>query len=139
MSLDRLERQVALHEGLRLKPYTDSTGHQTIGYGLNLDEGITQKEAEYLLRSRLLEAIQDLQTFPFWTWLNEARAYVVIDMRYNLGHKTFRDFKSLIDALNAQQYHRAAAEMKDSRWYRQVKSRGDRLIQMMITGKHYDD
>ena len=48
-------------EGFRSKPYKDSEGVLTIGYGLNLSEGITRAEAEWLLRSRL-----DHATYTAW-------------------------------------------------------------------------
>ena len=39
-------------EGCRLKPYTDTTGHITIGYGRNLSAcGISKEEAEFFLKS----------------------------------------------------------------------------------------
>ena len=39
-----------LDEGLRLKPYIDSLGHMTIGYGRALNRrGITKQEAEWML------------------------------------------------------------------------------------------
>ncbi len=45
MLIDLIKR----HEGLSLKPYMDSRGFLTIGYGRNLDaNGISKSEAEYL-------------------------------------------------------------------------------------------
>jgi lysozyme len=39
-------------EGLRLKPYQDTVGKWTIGYGRNLDDrGISKYEAEAMLRN----------------------------------------------------------------------------------------
>lgn len=46
---------IKLHEGLRLKPYKCPAGKLTIGYGLNLDGGITKEEAEILLSYRIIE------------------------------------------------------------------------------------
>ena len=51
----RMESMIGMlkrHEGLRLKPYQDTIGKLTIGYGRNLDDrGISKEEAEYLLRN----------------------------------------------------------------------------------------
>jgi len=47
-----LEELLVHHEGLRLKPYLDTSGKWTIGVGRNLsDSGISEEEAFYLLRS----------------------------------------------------------------------------------------
>ena len=44
-----LKEQLIRDEGTRLKPYTDTTGHLTIGFGRNLSQvGISLAEAEYL-------------------------------------------------------------------------------------------
>ena len=52
-------RQLALHEGLRLKPYKCTSGALTIGYGRNLDaRGITEAEAEMML-SHDIDDFQD--------------------------------------------------------------------------------
>jgi lysozyme len=48
-----LLEQLKRDEGLRLKPYVDTVGKVTIGYGTNLTDGIDQGEAEYLLSNRL--------------------------------------------------------------------------------------
>ena len=47
---------IKYEEGFRSKPYQDKEGVLTIGYGLNLTNGITRAEAEWLLRSRLYHA-----------------------------------------------------------------------------------
>lgn len=36
MNYERMEQQLVLHEGLRLKPYLDTEGYWTIGVGYNL-------------------------------------------------------------------------------------------------------
>jgi len=52
-------------------------------------------------------------------------------MRFNLGPAGFRQFKKMIAAVNAGNFIEAAAQMKDSRWYRQVKNRAETLTAMM--------
>ena len=57
-------------EGFRSKPYTDSRGVMTIGYGTNIGEGITRREGEYLLRERLAAMHEGLtKELP---WLSDA-------------------------------------------------------------------
>jgi len=56
---------------------------------------------------------------------------VLVDMRFNLGHKGFRKFKNMIKAVKQQDFHSAAREMRDSLWYHQVGKRAEHLIKMM--------
>ena len=161
-----LEDQLILHEGLRLEVYKCPAGYWTVGVGRNLEgkplkkeeqeyifkrsglapdevievlkeRGITKDEALFLLREDIADAEKDLQHFDWFPRLDPVRRKVVIDMRYNLGPTRFRGFKKMIAALARGDYKAAAAEMVDSKWYRQVKTRGVRLAQMMRTGEDY--
>ena len=162
-----LEDQLILHEGLRLKVYRCPAGYWTVGVGRNLEgkplrsdeqeyilgcrglkpdevievlkeRGITKDEALFLLREDIADAEKDLQHFDWFPRLDPVRRKVVLDMRYNLGPTRFRQFKRMIAALAAGDYEAAAAEMVDSKWYRQVKTRGVRLARMMRTGEDYE-
>lgn len=130
--------QVARHEGLRLKPYLDSVGRWTIGYGRNLtDCGITADEAVGMLERDLNAAAMDLMTFPWFPVLNSddlARSNALINMRFNLGGAGFRRFKVMISCLERGDYAGAAAAMRHSKWYRQVGARGEELARLVETG-----
>ncbi len=124
------------HEGLRLKPYRDTVGKLTIGVGRNLEDmGITKGEALYLLGNDInrvrLELIKIIEWF---LTLNAVRQNVLIDMVFNLGITRFKRFKKLIAAIEAQDWDRAAKEMLDSRWARQVGQRAVELAKMMEDG-----
>jgi len=139
MTLKKIKDQLIFHEGLRLKPYHCSAGKLTIGIGRNLeDKGITEKEALMLLENDIQECIKDLKTiFTEFDMLPESVQSVLVDMRFNLGHKGFRKFKNMIKAVRQQDFNQAAAEMKDSRWYYQVGKRAERLTKMMEDSKNY--
>ena len=50
--MEALIDSIKRHEGLRLFPYNDTTGHLSIGYGRNLtSNGISTQEAEIMLKS----------------------------------------------------------------------------------------
>lgn len=131
-----LLEQLELHEGRRRFAYMDTVGKITVGIGRNLsDKGLSDDEIDYLLANDVKECITDLQSFPWFQALDPVRRNVVIDMRFNLGPSRFRGFKRMLRALDAKDYHLAARSMRESLWYRQVKSRGVRLVQMMTTGQ----
>jgi lysozyme len=132
-----IEKQLIEHEGLRKTVYYCPAGKLTVGVGRNLeDKGITEKEALYLLRNDIRECEADLRTlFPRYDELAPYRKRVLIDMRFNLGPSRFRQFKKMISAVKDDLYNRAAEEMKDSNWYRQVGTRAEKLVDMMIRGR----
>lgn len=135
------EKFLKLHEGFSSTPYMDTTGHLTIGYGRNLeDRGLTEREAQYLLYNDISESKHDLRSIiHYFDYLSDIRQAVLIDMRYNLGYRGFRTFEKMIMAVNAWEYERAALEMRDSRWYRQVGKRAERLAYMMAKNELHDD
>lgn len=134
----RLVEQLLLHEGIRLRPYADTVGKLTIGVGRNLtDKGISRREALDLLDNDLDECLRDLATFPWFLGLDPIRQRVLTDMRFNLGPRGFRGFTRTLASVAAQDFHGAANGMRHSAWAIQVKTRADRLAQMMETGQDY--
>ena len=131
----KLVDQLMQHEGLRLKQYMDSVGKMTIGCGRNLtDVGISQAEAMILLDHDIDLAIGDCATFPWFVTLDAVRQRVMIDLRFNLGPRRLRSFKRFLRLMAESDYAAAAGALRDSLWYRQVRSRGVRLVRMMATG-----
>lgn len=124
------------HEGLRLKPYTDSTGHLTIGYGRNLTNGISKREAETMLDHDIARAQQDLyEVEPEALNLSAWRYYVLVDMMFNLGRKRFSSFKKMLKAIREGNHLKVAQEMLDSKWAEQVKGRAVELALIMREGR----
>lgn len=121
--------------GPELKPYLDTVGKLTIGYGRNLDDkGITRSEAEIMLVNDMNDAIADAQSLPYWSQLDPVRQIVISDMVFNLGLSRFLKFQLLNAALAIKDYKKAAAEMVDSKWYRQTERRAKVLVEAMKTG-----
>ncbi len=75
------------HEGLRLRPYRDSTGKLTIGVGRNLDSvGLSEAEAYHLLDNDIDAAVNALTAvLPVFAALDDVRQEVLIDMCFNEG------------------------------------------------------
>ena len=118
----RLVEQLILHEGLRLRLYTDSRGKRTIGVGYNVTDRGVRALSRILMRSVTLK---DLETyglaheecllvldaditqveetvrarFPLYDRLNDPRKRAVLDFVFNLGIVGAAAFKHAIDAL----------------------------------------
>lgn len=133
----RLVDRIALHEGFRPKVYKDSVGVLTIGYGRNLEHnGITEDEAEYLLRNDVQTAINGARgLFDNFDALDDVRQEVLVEMAFNLGAVRLSQFKKMIAAVERFDFAAAADEMKDSLWHNQVKMRATELEGAMLTGK----
>ena len=133
-----MEKKLALkllkvHEGYSQYSYKCKLGVTTVGYGRNLESrGLTEKEAEYLLRNDIDEADNWCQTsLPYYKTLSVARKSVLIDMYVNLGATGLLKFKRMHAALESSNYLEAAAEMLDSRWSIQVGNRSIQLSKIM--------
>lgn len=127
-------------EAVRFKPYDDSTGRApiisgklTIGIGRNLtDRGITQDEVEYLFQNDFKYAVADaLSIFPEFEFYSTYRKLAILNMLF-IGRARFLGFTEMIKAIKAKDWIRAAEEAKNSLWYTQVKSRGQRVVDLFL-------
>lgn len=123
-------------EGFMQYPYHCTGGALTIGYGRNLDaKGISHAEADILLRNDVVEAQADLERVcPLASSLSDNRYRALLNMVFNLGSSRFMTFRNMLAAIRAGNYDRAADEMLDSKWARQVGIRAERLAEIMRRG-----
>lgn len=141
----RLRSQLMVDEGLRLKPYLDTVGKLTIGYGRNLDDrGISVVEAQYLLDNDINRTIHDLVgAFPWFVELDPVRQATLVNMTFNMGlgsdTRGLRSFKNTLRAIEEGRYTDASDGMRRSKWARQVGLRAERLARMMESGQFPDE
>ena len=130
-----IKDMIKKHEGWRSKPYNDTEGILTIGYGFNIAQGITREEGEALLDIRLKKVFTDAILLDEFAYLNEVRQIVIIDMIYNMGLQGVKKFKKMRKAIKDGDWEKAADEMLDSRWAKQVGERATELAEIMKTGE----
>jgi lysozyme len=131
-----LKALLVKHEGLRLKPYTDTVGKVTIGVGRNLtDDGISEAEARMLLDDDITAAWSRLPSVVrCFGSLDDTRQHVLLDMAFNLGVDGLRHFVKMLAAIEARDFAKAADEMLASTWAKEVGDRATELAQMMRVG-----
>tara|TARA_R110002126_G_scaffold1058_3_gene6497 strand:+ start:202 stop:729 length:528 start_codon:yes stop_codon:yes gene_type:complete len=142
-----------LNEGNKPKVYKDTKGKRTIGIGFNLEEPanqkflkekgininelfdgreLTDKETKTLYNHSLTQAFKDAQKYdPNFAKRPEAVKMTLVDMAFNLGLTKLNKFERMKTGLINNDYNTAADEMIDSKWYKQVKDRGPRMVNVM--------
>ena len=138
MNKTKLAEQLKKHEGLRLKPYTDTVGKLTLGIGRNLeDKGITEQEALFMLNNDVNYFYTNLsKILPWLSSIDDARQNVLVNMAFNLGVSGLLSFKNMLEECKNQQYNFASIEMLDSKWAKQVGYRAEELAEQMRTGEY---
>lgn len=124
-------------ESLSLKLYKCPAGKLTIGWGWNIeDNGITPEIAELMFQISYLQAENDAKTYlgHIWDSLDRTRQEVIIDMSFNMGLSRLSGFRGVKKALANLDFAKAADEMLDSKWSKQVGRRAKALAAVMRTG-----
>lgn len=119
MNVNLLLRDMAEKEGFSSKPYHCPAGKLTIGFGTNLEDGITKQQASILAQYDLLDVKLELEdNLPFFHDLNEVRKGVLIRMGYNMGVPKLLKFKKTLSFIKDGDFEKASIEMLDSKWHR---------------------
>lgn len=141
--IEKLQQELIRDEGLKLKPYRDTMGHLTIGVGHLISPGerfssITHYEAMELLDQDITIAMRRLNNiFPAWRELDDVRQRAMINLTFNLGYK-LGDFRRFLHAAKSGDWDKAADALIQSRWYKQVRLRGPRIVHAIRTGTEWE-
>jgi lysozyme len=127
-ALPRLQTE----EGFRATKYSDTRGHTTIGYGFDVDAGISQYAAAALLNAQAAERHNTLLTYPWYSALDPVRQSVCLDIAFNDGLHGLLEFVHMLSALAKQDWVTAAAECKVTN--PELAGRYAALAQLLLTG-----
>jgi lysozyme len=143
MNIEQLRKQLEIDEGVKYEIYNDHLGYATFGIGhlvLESDPEHGQEIGTEVSEERVIEAFEkDVQTvldeckvlYEDFDDLPEEVQQIVANMMFNMGRPRLSKFKGMKAGVDARDWNRAADEMVDSGWYRQVTNRADRLVQRM--------
>jgi lysozyme len=134
MDEQQLKDWIKKDEGLKLHPYLDTTGHNTIGWGRNLDNGINLDEAELMFENDFTQTINELNKYSWFFSQPPGVKNALINMNFNLGIARLIQFKEMITALEERDYTAAAKAALDSLWEKQVPNRAKEIAIMMGEG-----
>ncbi len=143
MDIEKLREQLKIDEGCVYEIYNDHLGYATFGIGhlvIESDPENGQEIGTPVSESRVIEAFeQDVQTvlsdcailYPDFDELPEEVQQIVANMMFNLGRPRLTAFRGMKAGVDARDWNEAADQMVDSRWYRQVGARAERLVERM--------
>jgi len=106
VALPRLQTE----EGFRAVAYADTKGHTTIGYGFNVDAGISKNAAIALLSAQLAELDNTLQQYSWYTNAGDVRGSVFLDIAFNSGLHGLLGYPSMIHFALVSDWVNAAAQ-----------------------------
>lgn len=130
-----LEAWIKSYEGLNLHTYVDTNGHVTVGWGRNLEKGISISEAQLMFENDLQECFLELQKYNWWNIQPIEVKQALVNMCFNLGITKLLEFKDMIAALEAKDYTKAAQAALDSTWAKQVHQRANDIALVIREGK----
>jgi lysozyme len=143
MDVDKLRKQLELDEGVKYEIYNDHLGYATFGVGhlvLESDPEYGSELGTSISESRVIEAFeQDCENvlrdcdilYSDFSDLPEEAQQIIANMMFNMGRPRLSKFKGMKAGVDARDWNKAADEMVDSGWYKQVTNRADRLVNRM--------
>ena len=143
MDIDQLRETLKVDEGVKNEIYLDHLGLPTCGIGHLITEDDPEHGLEvgtYIDEERVNELFdQDVQVtlgecrllYEDFDDLPEEAQQIIANMMFNMGRPRLSKFKKMKEAVDGRDWIEAGNQMMDSRWYKQVTTRADRLVRRM--------
>ena len=143
MNVEQLREQLKIDEGCVYEIYNDHLGYPTFGIGHLVRESDPENGSPIgtkVSEDRVANAFDDdigivlsdcNKLYPDFEDLPEEAQQIIANMMFNMGRPRLSKFKGMKAGVDARDWNRAADEMVDSAWYRQVTNRANRLVERM--------
>ena len=140
MNIDKLREQLIIDEGQVNEIYNDHLGYPTFGighlvterdeeHGLPLGTLVTEERVKECFAKDVIIVLEDCKILhKDWDSYPEEVKQVIANMMFNMGRTRLSKFKKHNAALACGDWETAAVEGRDSRWYKQVTNRAERLM-----------
>jgi len=141
MNLEQLREQLEFDEGCVYEIYNDHLGYATFGIGHLVTESdpeqgqslgtpVSSDRVAETFESDIQSVLRDCNIlYSDFHNLPEEAQQVIANMMFNMGRTRLSKFKGMKRGVDSRDWNAAADEMVDSRWYRQVTKRADRLVE----------
>lgn len=143
MNIEQLRNELEIDEGVKYEIYLDHLGLPTFGIGHLVTENDPEHGQEVgtaVSEERVAEVFeQDVQItldeckvlYSDFDELPEECQLIIANMMFNMGRPRLSQFKMMKACIDDRDFEGAADQMMDSKWYRQVTNRADRLVTRM--------
>ena len=143
MNIEQLREELKIDEGVKYEIYLDHLSLPTCGvghliketdpeYDLEVGTKIDEERVNELFDEDIKITLQECTYLydDFYDLPEEAQLSIA-NMMFNLGRPRLSRFLKMKKAVDNKDWIEASNQMKDSKWYRQVPNRADRLVQRM--------
>ena len=140
MNIEILKEQLKIDEGVVYEIYNDHLGYPTFGighlvregepeHGLSVGTPVSEDRVDECFEADVELVIDDCKILheSFVEYPEEVKQ-IIANMMFNMGRTRLTKFKKHNAALKSGDWLEAAKEGRDSRWYRQVTNRAERLM-----------
>ena len=143
MNINTLREELERDEGRVDSIYLDHLGYPTFGighlitdddpeHGSPVDTPVSDLRVVEVFEDDVQNVLTDCEKlYVQWEHLPEEVQLIVANMMFNMGYTRLSKFKGMKRGVDARDWEAAADEMVDSRWYKQVTNRADRLVKRM--------
>lgn len=140
-SKESVYEQLKIDEGVVYEIYRDHLGYPTFGvghlitksdpeYGFPVGTSISEERVTQAFEADLDVSLRECGVLYGHSWSNfpDEVKEILVNMMFNLGRPRLSKFKKMYGHLEMGDWKNAAIEGRDSRWYRQVGNRAERLM-----------
>ena len=143
MDIDKLREELKIDEGVKYEIYLDHLSLPTCGVGhlikdtdpesgLPVGTKIEEERVNELFDEDIQDTIQECKyLYNDFDDLPEEAQRIIANMMFNLGRPRLSRFLKMKQHVDNRDFVSASEEMKNSKWYRQVTNRAQRLCDRM--------
>ena len=143
MNIEQLREELKIDEGVKYEIYLDHLGLPTCGighliqstdpeHGLEVGTKIDEERVNELFDEDIQVTIQECKyLYNDFDDLPEEAQRIIANMMVNLGRPRLSRFLKMKQHVDNRDFVSASEEMKNSKWYRQVTNRAQRLVDRM--------
>ncbi len=143
MDIERLKEEIKEDEGYKNEIYLDHLSLKTLGvghllketdpeYDLEVGTHIDDERVNELFEQDINVTIDECRKLYYdFDKLPEEAQLIICNMMFNMGRPRLSRFHKMKRAVENRDWKEASNQMKDSKWYRQVTNRADRLCNRM--------
>jgi lysozyme len=145
MDIEILKEEIKADEGYKNEIYLDHLGLPTLGvghliketdpeYGLEVGTHIDDERVNELFEQDLNVTLGECTLlYDDFYLLPEEAQLIIANMMFNMGRPRLSKFVKFKKAVDDRDWQEASNQMKDSKWYRQVTLRAERLCRRMAS------